>query len=141
MQILVNIDVDDLDRAIEFYANALGLRLGRRLFDGSVAEMHGASSTIQLLLKPRGSTAVPNTPVSRDYQRHWTPVHLDFTVDDVSAAVQRAVNAGAKLEGEIGAFRWGRLATMSDPFGHGFCLLQFLGKGYDEVVTDRVGGA
>jgi len=22
---------------------------------------------------------------------------------------------------------------MSDPFGHGFCLLQFVGKGYDEV--------
>jgi predicted enzyme related to lactoylglutathione lyase len=139
VQILVNIDVDDLDRAIEFYANALGLRLGRRLFDGSVAEMHGASSTIQLLSKPPGSIAVPNTSVPRDYQRHWTPVHLDFTVDDVSAAVKRAVNAGAKLEGEIGTFTWGRLATMSDPFGHGFCLLQFLGKGYDEVVTVRVG--
>ena len=71
-------------------------------------------------------------------------MHLDFTVDDVSAAVQRAVNAGAKLEGEIAKlegeiaiFPRGRLATMSDPFGHGFCLLEFLGKGYDEVVTAR----
>jgi predicted enzyme related to lactoylglutathione lyase len=132
VQILVNIDVDDLDTAIEFYTNALGLRLVRRLFDGSVAEMHGASSTIHLLSKPPGSTAVSHTSVARDYQRHWTPVHLDFTVVDVSAAVQRAVNAGAKLEGEIETFTWGRLATMSDPFGHGFCLLQFLGKGYDE---------
>lgn len=134
VQIFVNIDVDDLDRAIEFYTNALGLRLGRRLFDGSVAEMHGASSTIHLLSKPSGSSAVSVAALSRGYQRHWTPVHLDFTVDDVSAAVQRAINAGAKLEGEIETLPWGRLATMSDPFGHGFCLLQFLEKGYDEVA-------
>jgi catechol 2,3-dioxygenase-like lactoylglutathione lyase family enzyme len=32
MQMLVNVDVDDLEKAIEFYAKALGLRLGRRLF-------------------------------------------------------------------------------------------------------------
>jgi predicted enzyme related to lactoylglutathione lyase len=134
LQILVNVDVDDLEKAIEFYTTALGLRLSRRLFEGSVAEMVGATSTIFLLSKPCGSTAVPKTALSREYQRHWTPVHLDFEVDDVSVAVQRAVGAGAKLEGEIQSFQWGRLATMSDPFGHGFCVLQFLGNGYDEVA-------
>jgi hypothetical protein len=29
---------------------------------------------------------------------------------------------------------WGHLAMMSDPFGHGFCVLQFSGNGYDEVA-------
>ena len=134
MQSIVNIDVDDLDKAIAFYTGALGLRLGRRLFDGSVAEMLGAASPIHLLSKPSGSVAVPGAAPRRDYTRHWTPVHLDFVVDDVSSAVQRAVSAGAKREGEIESFAWGRLAVMSDPFGHGFCLVQFLGKGYDEVV-------
>ncbi|MFH0341660.1 MAG: VOC family protein [Chromatiales bacterium] len=57
----------------------------------------------------------------RRYRRHWTPVHLDFVVDDVWAAVQRALNAGAKLEGEVQCHPWGYLGTMSDPFGHGFC--------------------
>jgi predicted enzyme related to lactoylglutathione lyase len=61
-------------------------------------------------------------------------VHLDFAVDDVESAVNRVVAAGATLEVEIQTFDWGRIATLSDPFGHGFCLLQFIGKGYDEVA-------
>jgi uncharacterized glyoxalase superfamily protein PhnB len=68
--------------------------------------------------------------VPRRYRRHWTPVHLDFVVDDVWAAVQRALNAGAKLEGEVQCHPWGYLGTMSDPFGHGF-----IGSGYDEVKS------
>lgn len=134
MRIVVNVDVDDLERGIAFYTTALGLRLGRRLFEGSVAEILGATSTIHLLSKPSGATAVPNAAISRDYRRHWTPVHLDFEVEDVPVAVARAVRAGAQLEGEIQSFPWGRLAVMSDPFGHGFCVLQFLGNGYDEVA-------
>jgi hypothetical protein len=30
--------------------------------------------------------------------------------------------------------KWGRLALMADPFGHGFCFVQFLGAGYDEIA-------
>jgi predicted enzyme related to lactoylglutathione lyase len=134
LQIVVNIDVDDLEKAIQFYTTAFGLCLGRRLFEGSVAEMLGATCTIHLLSKPPGSTAVPNAELSREYKRHWTPVHLDFEVADISAAVERAVAAGARPEGEIQSFDWGRQATLSDPFGHGFCLLQFSSEGYDAVA-------
>ena len=133
MELVVNIDVDDIDRAIAFYTGALGLTLARRLFEGTVAELSGATSTIQLLLKPAGSAALPGHAAARDYARHWTPVHLDFAVDDLSRAVERAVRAGATLEGDVQSHRWGRLATMSDPFGHGLCLLQFVGRGYDEA--------
>lgn len=134
MQLLINIDVDDLDRAIAFFQGALGLRLGRRLFGGSVAEMLGGSSPIHLLAKPPGSSATSShAALPRNYRRHWTPVHLDFEVDDVAATVCTALSAGAKLEGDIQSFKWGRLATMSDPFGHGFCVLQFVGRGYDDV--------
>ncbi|HEY7657601.1 MAG TPA: VOC family protein [Burkholderiales bacterium] len=134
MQLLVNVDVDDLERAIEFYTTAIGLRVARRLFDRSVAEMAGASSKIYLMAKPTGSPTSLGASSVRDYRRHWTPVHLDFEVADVSAAVERAVAAGAKLEGEIQSFSWGRQATLSDPFGHGFCLLQFSSRGYDAVA-------
>jgi predicted enzyme related to lactoylglutathione lyase len=134
MQLVVNIDVDDLEKAIAFYVTGIGLRLGRRLFDDSVAEMCGASSTIYLLLKPAGSSPAPSIPVARGYERHWTAVHLDFAVEDMSAAVERAINAGATLEGTVQWHPWGHLATMSDPFGHGFCLLQFVASGYDEVA-------
>ena len=134
MQLVVNIDVDDLEKAIAFYSTGLGLRLGRRLFDDSVAEMSGASSTIQLLLKAAGSSPASSIPVTRGYERHWTPVHLDFAVENISAAVERAIRASATLEGTVQSHAWGHLATLSDPFGHGFCLLQFVGNGYDEAA-------
>jgi lactoylglutathione lyase len=62
-------------------------------------------------------------------------VHLDFVVEDIAAAVERATAAGAKLEGPVKASDWGDLALMSDPFGHGFCLIEFRGRGYDEIAT------
>jgi predicted enzyme related to lactoylglutathione lyase len=133
VEILVNIDVDDIEKAMTFYQDALGLRVGRRLFGGAAIEMLGASSKINLLAKPAGSSASSGASLPRDYQRHWTPVHLDFAVENIAAAVQRASAAGATLEGDIQSFNWGRMAVMSDPFGHGFCLLEFIGKGYDEV--------
>ena len=134
VSMFVNIDVPDLSTAIEFYCEALGLRLARKLFEGTVAEMLGGSSLIYLLAKAAGSAAGTRIPVPRDYRRHWTPVHLDFEVTDVEDAVRQAGAAGAKLEGKIATYPWGRMATMSDPFGHGFCLVQFAGRGYDEVA-------
>ena len=139
MKLLANIDVDDLEKAIDFYRRALGLELGRRFGDGA-AEMLGTSAPVYLLAKPAGSAAIGDSPAPvppppvRDYRRHWTPVHLDFVVEDVEAAVRRAEAAGAVLEGEIKVRKWGQIATMSDPFGHGFCLLRFLGRGYDEIA-------
>jgi len=70
----------------------------------------------------------------RDYRRHWTPVHLDLVVPDVEAATATAIAAGARLEGQIQSYVWGRLASISDPFGHGFCFLQWAGGGYDEMA-------
>jgi len=132
LEILVNVDVPDLDMGIRFYEQALGLRLGRKLFSGSVAELSGCISRICLLEKAPGSVAAGT--MQRDYRRHWTPVHLDFVVEDIDAAVARAVNAGAKLESGPETFAWGRLAALSDPFGHGLCLLQWTGRGYDEAA-------
>lgn len=54
MDIYINIDVDDLERGIDFYS-ALGLRLVRRLFDGAVAEMSGANAPVHLLHTAPGS--------------------------------------------------------------------------------------
>lgn len=134
MEMLVNVDVDDLEKAVAFYRDALGFHADRRLFDGSVVEMSGASSKIHLLAKAPGSAASSQAELYRSYRRHWTPVHLDFSVEDLEHSVSRAIDAGAILEGEIQTFNWGRIATLSDPFGHGFCLLQFVGKGYDETA-------
>ena len=132
--LLVNIDVDDLAAATGFYCQALALRVGRRLGADGI-ELLGASSAIYLLQKPAGSAPAATVARPRDYARHWTPVHLDFVVDDVDAAVARAVAAGARLESPVRSANWGRIALLADPFGHGFCLLQFVGRGYDEIAV------
>lgn len=135
--LVVDIDVDDLEKGIEFYRRGLGLRLGRRLFGDTVAEMLGARVPIYLLAKPAGSRASSRSSAARDYRRHWTPVHLDFVVSDVQAAVKRALEAGATLEREVKAYAYGRIALLADPFGNGFCLLEFIGRGYDEIALSK----
>lgn len=129
-ELLINIDVDDLERGVAFYTETLDLRRGRTLFDGTVVELTGASSALYLLLKPAGTPAAGSIRQRRRYRRHWTPVHLDFVVADVTAAVTRAVAAGARLEGAIESYDWGRLATLADPFGNGFCLVELPGGGH-----------
>jgi predicted enzyme related to lactoylglutathione lyase len=133
MDLLVNLDVDDLEKAIRFYESAFDLKVGRRFGSGGV-EMLGSSSPIYLLIKAEGTSASGTTSQVRSYARHWTPVHLDFVVDDIEPAVQRAIAAGAQLEAPITDAKWGRLALMADPFGNGFCFVQFLGRGYDEIA-------
>lgn len=135
MDLLVNIDVDDLAKAIAFYREAAGLRVGRR-FGALGAEMLGASSAIYLLVKAEGTAASAGSAELRRYRRHWTPVHLDFVVTEIDAAVTRAVAAGAAIEGGIETHDWGRIARLSDPFGHGVCLIELRGRGYDEIARE-----
>lgn len=133
MNLLANIDVDDLEKAIHFYSAAFGLQVGRR-FGTAGVEMLGGSAPIYLLAKATGTQASDATPQLRNYDRHWTPVHLDFVVEDIDAAVRTAAHAGARLEKSVATHAWGKLAVLSDPFGHGFCFVQFLGRGYDEIA-------
>jgi hypothetical protein len=66
---LVNIDVDDLSKAIAFYCKAARLRRGRR-FGSFGVEMLGTSSAIYLLLKPDGTKPSTNTDEMRRYRPH-----------------------------------------------------------------------
>lgn len=134
MQWLINLDVPDLAAAEAFYVAAFGLRAGRRFGDAAV-ELLGAPCAIYLLHKPAGSVPTPAPAATRDYARHWTPLHLDLVVEDLEAACERAISAGARAEGAVREHAWGRIAQFADPFGHGFCLIRFLGRGYDEIVA------
>lgn len=138
MQLLVNIDVDALKPAVSFYCTAFDLRVGRRFGQDGV-ELLGGSSPIYLLVRPEGSRATAASEQARRYERHWCPVHLDFVVADIDAALRRAVNAGARLEQPVRRDNWGKLAMLADPFGHGFCLVEFIGRGYDEIASSDEG--
>lgn len=130
--ILINLDVDDVERAVDFYTRAFGLQVGRR-FDDEFVELLGAEAPIYLLQKGAKTMPFESAAAPRSYGRHWTPLHLDFVVPDLDSAVTRALAAGAVLEAPPSQHAYGRLALLHDPFGHGFCLLQFEGKGYDEL--------
>lgn len=138
-KLLINLDVDDIERAVRFYTEGIGLRVGRR-FDTDFVELLGAEAPLYLLRKDSGSPPFANAAQPRGYERHWTPVHLDFVVRDLDSALQRAIAAGARLEEPASEHAYGRLALLSDPFGHGFCLLEFRGRGYDELLPSAAGG-
>ncbi|HEY8376058.1 MAG TPA: VOC family protein [Nannocystis sp.] len=132
-KLLVNIDVPDLEAAVAFYTRAFGFTVGRRFGEAGV-ELLGAEVPVYLLLKAGGTAAAGTTEQVRDYARHWTPVHLDVVVDALEPALARAREAGATVEGPVREAAWGRMALLADPWGHGLCLLQFVGRGYDELL-------
>ena len=132
MKLLVNIDVPDLDRAVAFYCDGLGLQLSR-IIDEDVAELRGASCLVYLLKKSPDTKVASTLDSGRHYSRHWTPVHLDFVVDDLENAARRVIAAGGKQESGCVLWMGSKCITFSDPFGHGFCLIQFTGEGYAAI--------
>ena len=133
-RLLLNIDVPDIEAGIRFYTEALGLEVGRR-FDSGFVELLGTDAPIYLLAKDPGTSIGPAGGDVRRYDRHWTPIHPDFVVDDLVSAILRAEAAGAVREGETCDAPYGRLAMFADPFGHGFCLIEFSKGGYDALLT------
>jgi catechol 2,3-dioxygenase-like lactoylglutathione lyase family enzyme len=131
MDLLVNIDVPDMARAVTFYTDAFGLIVTRR-FGSEAAELSGWPARVYLLQKPAGTPAAADD--RRRYERHWTPVHLDVVVDDLDAALALALSAGARAETGVRVEAWGKIIVLADPFGHGLCLIEFLGRGYDEIA-------
>ena len=133
-RLLINIDVPDIEAGIAFYIAALDLTVGRR-FGADFVELLGQDAPIYLLRKEPGTAIGPAGGDTRRYRRHWTPVHADFAVADIDQASARAVAAGAVQEGETCDAAYGRLAMFADPFGHGFCLIEFNEAGYDAIAT------
>lgn len=132
MKLLLNIDVPEVATAEAFYTAAFGLRAGRR-FGTDGVELLGMDAPVYLLAKGAGTLGAGESP--RTYSRHWTPLHCDLEVDDLDAALARAIAAGAIQEGATREAKWGRLVQLADPYGHGWCLIQFQGRGYDEIAT------
>lgn len=132
MELLVNIDVPDIAEGEAFYTRAFGFVPGRRI-GSDYLELRGAGASFWLLRKDAGTTGAGES--MRDYYRHWTPIHCDLSVDDVTAALAEALAAGATQESDLREHAWGRIVQIADPFGHGWCLLQFTGCGYDEIAS------
>lgn len=119
-KVTICIDVPDLKAATTFYCGALGCSLEKEQASHNTLLVEGA--TLHLLLKQEGTVATGSGSCTRTYERHWTPVHLDFDVDDVDAAVAVVQRFGGTFEG-LERDASGVAAFCADPFGNGFCLL------------------
>ena len=134
LSIDIDIDVPDLAAAERFYTVAPRLTRARR-FGDDIVELSGSDAPVYLIRKPAGSVGGPVDDGVRRYDRHWTPVHPDFIVDDLDAAILQEIRAGAVQEDETLGLSYGRQAMFADPFGNGFCLIAFDAQGYDAIAT------
>jgi predicted enzyme related to lactoylglutathione lyase len=133
-EVHVYIEIDDVERGVAFYVDGIGLQERRRLTPRWV-ELAGAQVPIHLLARPEPTFATGGHLLRKDFARHWTPIHLDFAVGDLDAAVERAVAAGATLERTVDERGLWCLAALADPFGHGFDLIELSERGYDVLAT------
>jgi catechol 2,3-dioxygenase-like lactoylglutathione lyase family enzyme len=119
----VSIDVPRLDDGLRFYRDALGLAEVSRPVPTYVVLACG-DARIGVMEKPEGSKPAKGSSDLRRYSRHWTPVHIDFQVEDFEGFLAKAVGAGAvcEMRYEGGGGR-PSIAFCADPFGNGFCVL------------------
>ncbi|MBV1913755.1 MAG: hypothetical protein KUG72_00110 [Pseudomonadales bacterium] len=121
MKISVSIDVSNLRQAETFYVEALGCKKVRDQGSDMVV-LSVENSDIYLQEKESGTEPLKSSRVVRSYERHWTPIHLDFLCANVDAVVSKILEHGGVHEGgESGD--WGSIAYCADPFGNGFCVI------------------
>ena len=122
MKITVSVDVPTIEDGLQFFGDAFGFIETSRPHPAFVVLTAG-ESTISLLAKPAGSSPAKGSDDVRKYSRHWTPVHMDFRVEDFEATLEKAINAGAIAEQIHRVAGYPPVAFCSDPFGHGFCIV------------------
>ena len=116
----VSIDVSDMKQAIEFYTQALGCEFKKKYTDEWQVVTAG-SLDLHIQQKEEGSIAAADH--RRDYSRHWTPVHLDFIVDDIKPACDAVEKFGGTVEKQSFS-EVADLANCADPFGNGFDFIR-----------------
>jgi catechol 2,3-dioxygenase-like lactoylglutathione lyase family enzyme len=108
--------VADLDRAVQFYADVLGLPLGHR--SGPYAQF--ATGVTRVALYERHAMA---STLGADTLRAPAPdapgFELGFKIDDVDTAYAELIDAGAEPASPPRDRPWGqRTAYVRDPDGH-----------------------
>ena len=116
----VSIDVANVVDAVEFYTQALECSQKKEYSESwVVVEFDGLD--IHLLKREAGSQGAGGE--KRHFNRHWTPVHLDFGVANVKEAAKRVEVHGGLVE-EIKTSEQADIAHCADPYGNGFCLIR-----------------
>jgi PhnB protein len=109
--------VDNATEAIEFYKQAFGAKERMRMEapGGMIghAELEIGDSLVML------SDAFPQTTTRPPKELGGTTAGIFMYSEDVDAAVQKAVAAGATVSMEVDDMFWGdRFGSVTDPYGH-----------------------
>jgi catechol 2,3-dioxygenase-like lactoylglutathione lyase family enzyme len=128
MKYSVTIDVPRLEEGLAFYRDALGLiEISRPI--ATYVILKCGDGEIGIVEKVAGTKPAKGSADVRRYERHWTPVHIDFHVEDFEGVLARLLYAGAVCEQKYEIVGRPPIAFCSDPFGNGFCLLGARGAG------------
>lgn len=120
---VITLGVDDLERAVHFYRNGLGLKtdgiIGTEFEHGAVA-FFDLQSGLKLALWPRDSlshdSGIPRGPRS---STEFSLGHNTFSRTEVDAVMSQAASAGATIVKPAHETFWGGYAGyFSDPDGH-----------------------
>ena len=120
---LITLGVDDLERALGFYRDGLGLPtkgiVGQQFEHGAVAFFELADG-LRMALWPRGSLAHDTgLPVSPRCPTDFSLAHNVRTPGEVDEVMAQAVRAGAKVvKPPARAFWGGYTGYFQDPDGH-----------------------
>jgi catechol 2,3-dioxygenase-like lactoylglutathione lyase family enzyme len=111
--ILIDCNVDDIEAAARFWADALG-----RPVD---PDHPGTRGDYVMLETPAGEWSVQIQRVD-----HESRVHIDIETDDIPAEVARLEKLGARVDK-----RFERWVVMRAPSGQRFCVVRVQRDGFD----------
>ncbi len=128
--------VDDATAAIAFYRDAFGAEELMRLPMGEKighAELRIGDSILML------SDEWPETGMLSPRQRGGATSSCLLYLEDVDAAFERAVAAGASIERAIQTEFWGdRMGSVIDPFGHRWSLASHVEDVPEDELQQRM---
>ena len=140
MGVAAYLTVHDAAEAIEFYQAAFGatevLRLNGPGGQIAHAEIEIAGHPVMICDPLPWFSTKPPTVLG------GTSASVLVYVDDVDAAIRRAVDAGATLRSEPKDMFWGdRLGEVFDPFGHSWLLATHVEDLAPEEIAERARAA
>jgi PhnB protein len=116
-----HLTVRDADKALEFYKNALGAEILHvaRMPDGKVLHAGLRIGDSMLMLNDE----FPEMGGLSPHSTGGSGVTIHIYTEDVDAAFNRAVSAGAEVQMPLMDQFWGdRYGIVADPFGHKWSL-------------------
>jgi predicted enzyme related to lactoylglutathione lyase len=123
---LVTVYVSDMENAVRFYTQTLGLRLKWR-HENNIA-MVDAGPGLTMALHPI-TAAAPAPPGTKG------SVQLGLIVDEpIERVVSRLQERGVAVGGDIVTFDGGKCAMIADPDGNDICLWE---QNFDESEMEQ----